>query len=102
MAFNAERNFRFSEVGPEPMDLSQVEAEEKPPARSHSDSTSQSFESELLAMLQRHGPLRCFLCGSTDHLRNRCPKNPQRDSRWKGPRVGRKPLPKPSGNNGSQ
>ncbi|KAI9922852.1 hypothetical protein PsorP6_002373 [Peronosclerospora sorghi] len=101
MAFSAERNFRSSKVGPEPMDLSQVEAEEKASVKSHADSTSLDSEAELQAMQQRQRPLRCFLCGSADHLRNRCPRNPQRDIHFKGPGVGKKPSPKPSGNDGS-
>ncbi|KAG3087808.1 hypothetical protein PI125_g18546 [Phytophthora idaei] len=73
VALNAEHNFRSakpgwyagsagSSSGPEPMDLSYAEDE----------------EAELLAAEQRISIRRCFTCGSTRHLRVRCPVRSQR------------------------
>ncbi|KAG3231172.1 hypothetical protein PI124_g23733 [Phytophthora idaei] len=73
VALNAEHNFRSarpgwyagstgSSSGPEPMDPSYAEDE----------------EAEVLAAEQRTSIRRCFTCGSTRHLRARCPVRNQR------------------------
>lgn len=81
VALNAEFNYRSarwgsnapqassagassSSNGPEPMDLSYADAEEE--------------EAELQAAEQRLGIRRCYVCGSTEHLRPGCPQRKRR------------------------
>uniref|UniRef100_H3H492 Reverse transcriptase domain-containing protein n=1 Tax=Phytophthora ramorum TaxID=164328 RepID=H3H492_PHYRM len=81
VALNAEFNFKSARAGwgtsqtnssgaagssggPEPMDLSHAEDE----------------EADLLAAEQRIGIRRCFVCGSTQHLRPGCPLRKQRQA----------------------
>ena len=74
VALNAEFNFRAARYGThgynqsssdraEPMDLSYAEGD----------------EAELQAVVQQRNIRRCYMCGSTKHLRPRCPlrKSPQ-------------------------
>ena len=83
IALNAEFNFKASRYGThgdrlgssdraEPMDLSLAERE----------------EAELQAVEQQRNIRRCYMCGSTRHLRPSCPLRKQHQQR-----PGRKPAP---------
>ena len=76
VAFSAELNFKAARYGirsdntsssdrAKPMDLSQAEIE----------------EAELQAVEQQRNIRRCYMCGSTKHLRPSCPLRRQRHDR---------------------